>query len=342
MKYRDKDKALAEILEKLKTVSYPGYSRDIVSFGFVKSVSVDDSGRITVEIEVSTTRDDVVDEIRRRVGEALEGRDDVSFFVRRKEDVRKVQLAPVSIAVYSTKGGVGKSTFAVNLAFSMARLGKRVAILDLDFFGPSVPRLTGTEGYELCSKDGRSIEPVERFGVRIMSVGFMAKGDTPVAWRGPMVVKALRTIISSTRWEKTDVLVIDLPPGSGDVHLSVAQELQISGVLFITTPQELALEDVRRGISMFRKLSVPILGVVENMSYFLCDFCGRKHFLFGRGGGRKLAEEYGIELIGEIPFDGDMMEMSDRGMIYVLERKGGISDVFLKIAGKLIERLGSR
>lgn len=342
MTLQEKERKISEILRTLKKVTYPGYSRDIVSFGFVKKVDVSDDGNVFVDIEVTTAKDDVVDEIRKRVEEVFKERSDVEFVVRKSEGLRK-QKIPIrgkSVAICSTKGGVGKSTIAVNLAYSIKKLGLNVSILDLDVYGPSIPKITGTKEYEPYSPDGKGIVPAEKFGVKIMSIGFLAKGDTPVVWRGPMATKAVRVLMFSTLWSETDVLVIDLPPGSGDIQLSLAQEADISGVVMVTTPQEIALEDVRRGITMFRNLSVPILGVIENMSYFICDQCGKRHKIFGEGGGRKLAESYNIELIGEIPFDQDIIHTADMGRIYVLERNGKIVQAFDKIAKTIVEKLG--
>ncbi|MCS7213183.1 MAG: Mrp/NBP35 family ATP-binding protein [Candidatus Calescibacterium sp.] len=344
MTLQEKEKKIVEVIKELKKVNYPGYSRDIVSFGFIKKIDVDESGYVFVDIEVPTEKEDVFESIREKVYDVLKHREDVEISVRKREIFKKnkIPIRGKSIAIYSTKGGVGKSTVAVNLAYSIKKIGFNTAVLDLDIHGPSVPRITGTQDYEPYSPDGKNISPAEKFGVKIMSIGYMAKGDTPVIWRGPMVMKAFRTLTFSTLWADTDVLVMDLPPGSGDVQLSLAQEADISGMVMITTPQELALEDLRRGISMFKKLSVPILGVIENMSYFTCDSCGKRHYIFGKGGGRDVAKSYGIDFIGEIPFDPDLMKMSDEGRIYVLEKDGEVSESFESISKKILEKLSLR
>ncbi len=341
MTIQEKESKITQIIRELKKINYPGYSRDIVSFGLIKKVDVDDNGKTFVDIEVPTEKEDVFNEIKKRVQEVLKSREDTQVNIRKKE-IFKRQSLPIrgkGIAVYSTKGGVGKSTVAVNLAYSISKMGLKTSILDLDIHGPSVPKITGTKDYEPYSPDGKNIQPAEKFGVRIMSIGFMAKEDTPVIWRGPMVMKAFRTLTFSTLWPDTDILVMDLPPGSGDIQLSLAQEADISGMIMLTTPQELALEDLKRGIVMFKKLSIPILGVVENMSYFICDSCGKKHFIFGKEGGKKVAEQYGIDFIGEIPFDPELLELSDSGKIFVLEKNNQTTKAFDEIAEKIISKL---
>lgn len=341
MTLQEKETKITQIIRELKKVKYPGYSRDIVSFGFIKKIDVDNNGKVFVDLEVPTEKEEVFEEIRTKVQEVLKSREDVEVSIRKKE-IFKRQPLPIkgkSIAVYSTKGGVGKSTVSVNLAYSISKMGLKTSILDLDVHGPSVPKITGTEDYEPYSPDGKNIQPAEKKGVKIMSIGFMAKGDTPVIWRGPMVMKAFRTLTFSTFWPDTEVLVIDLPPGSGDIQLSLAQEADISGMVMITTPQELALEDLKRGIVMFKKLSIPIVGVVENMSYFTCDSCGKKHFIFGKDGGKKVAEQYGIEFIGQIPFDPQLLELSDSGRIFVLEKNNETTKAFDNIAEKIISKM---
>jgi ATP-binding protein involved in chromosome partitioning len=341
----EKEKKIVEIIRALKKVNFPGYSRDIISFGFLKKVDVDDENNVFVDIEVSSQKEGVVEEIEKKAREVLS---EISWInhldlhVRKKEIFtrQKIPIKGKAIAIYSTKGGVGKSTVAVNLAFSFSILGLRASILDLDVHGPSIPKITGTEDYEPTSPDGTHIIPAEKDGVKIMSLGYMAKGGTPVVWRGPMVIKAFRTLLFSTLWPDTEILVLDMPPGSGDVQLSLAQEAQIDGIVMITTPQELALEDVRRGISMFKKLDVRILGVIENMSYFQCD-CGKKHFIFGKQGGKKIAQEYNLDFLGEIPIDPYLMELSDRGEIFVLkaDNKSIVKESFISIAKKILEKL---
>ncbi len=345
MDLAEKEKKIVEIIRALKKVNFPGYSRDIISFGFLKKVDVDDKNNVFVDIEVASQKEGVDEEIEKKAREVLS---EISWInhldlrVRKKEIFtrQKIPIKGKTIAIYSTKGGVGKSTVAANLSYSFSILGFRASLLDLDVHGPSIPKITGTEDYEPTSPDGEHIIPAEKEGVRIMSLGYIAKAGTPVVWRGPMVIKAFRTLLFSTLWTDTEILVLDMPPGSGDIQLSLAQEAQIDGMVMITTPQELALEDVRRGISMFRQLNVPILGVIENMSYFQCD-CGRKHFIFGKEGGRKIAQEYGLDFLGEIPIDPKLMELSDKGEIFVLkvDDNSQTKSAFISIARKVLDKL---
>jgi len=347
-KLAEKERKTVEVIRALKKVNYPGYSRDIISFGFLKKVDFDEDGNLKVVLEIPVQKDEVIEEIRRRSEEVLK---EISWVKNLDLDVRKksvfermeIPIKGKSIAIYSTKGGVGKSTVAVNLAYAFSLLGKKASLLDLDVHGPSVPLMTGTEFYEPFSPDGKHIMPIERSGVKIMSLGFMAKGDTPVVWRGPMVSKAFDTLVFSTLWPETEILVMDMPPGSGDIQLTLAQKAKISAMVMVTTPQEVALQDVRRGISMFRKLEVEILGVIENMSWFECDSCGKKHFIFGKGGAEKIAKEYGIEVLGQIPIDPELMSMSDKGEIFVLKSNGGRTEktkkAILDIAKRILEKL---
>lgn len=344
MELQEKERKIVEVIRALKKVNYPGYSRDIISFGFLKKIDIDDNLDLFLDFEVSTGKEEVVKEIEEKVKQVLseiKWINKLNLSVRKKEVFTRQQI-PIkgkAIAIYSTKGGVGKSTIAVNLAYTFHLLGLKTSLLDLDVHGPSIPKMTATIDYEPYSPDGKSIMPAEKNGVKIMSLGYMAKGDTAVVWRGPMVIKAFRTLLFSTLWPDTEILVIDLPPGSGDIQLSLAQEAKIDSIVMITTPQEVALEDVRRGISMFRKLGVPIAGIIENMSYFECE-CGRKHYIFGKGGGERLEKEYGIDVIGQIPIDPLLMSSSDTGNIFVLQSsESKTKEAFFQIAEKILEKL---
>ncbi len=345
MDIREKEEKLVQIIRQLKKVNYPGYSRDIVSFGFLKKLDIDEFGRVDLIIEVSTQKGEIVEEIKNKVESVLSEIgwiSELNLTVKQKEVFTRKNL-PIkgkSVVVYSTKGGVGKSTFAVNLAYTFSLLGFRTSLLDLDVHGPSIPKMTGTLGYHPFSPDGKHIAPCEKDGVRIMSIGYMADEGKPIVWRGPMVIKAFRTLVFSTLWPDTEILVMDMPPGSGDIQLSLIQEVYVDGVIMITTPQDVALEDVRRGINMFRELQVPILGVVENMSFFVCE-CGRRHYIFGRGGGERIAKDYLIELLGKIPIDPELMELSDRGKIFVLSAKDDspAKKAFFEISKNVLGRL---
>jgi len=216
------------------------------------------------------------------------------------------------IAVASGKGGVGKSTTSVNLALALAQEGAQVGILDADIYGPSQPRMLGIQG-KPTSKDGKKMEPMEGHGIKAMSIGFLIDEETPMVWRGPMVMQALEQLLSDTRWGELDYLVIDLPPGTGDTQLTLAQKVPVSGAVIVTTPQDIALLDARKGLKMFEKVGVPILGIIENMSFYICPKCGNEDDIFGHGGGALMAEQYGVEFLGAVPLDRRIRDEADNG-----------------------------
>ena len=218
------------------------------------------------------------------------------------------------VAVASGKGGVGKSTTAINLALGLKSLGLRVAVLDADVYGPSMPKLFGLTGRPQASDaDGKKLKPMSRYGVELMSIGFLVAEDTPMIWRGPMVMSALSQLLRETEWSEADVMVIDMPPGTGDAQLTLAQQTPLSGAVIVSTPQDLALIDARKGLNMFREVKVPVIGIVENMSYFICTKCGERHDIFGHGGARDEAGRLGVPFLGEVPLDKEVRLRSDRG-----------------------------
>jgi len=226
------------------------------------------------------------------------------------------------IAVASGKGGVGKSTVAVNLALALARQGARVGLLDADIYGPSQPRMMGLSGQRPTTRDGRSFEPPANYGVKVMSIGFLVDEEQPMVWRGPMVTQALVQLLGETRWGDLDYLVVDMPPGTGDIQLTLAQRVPLSGAVIVTTPQDIALLDARKGLVMFRKVEVPVLGIVENMSVHVCPACGHESHVFGAGGGRAMADRYGVPLLGELPLDLRIRELADAGQPTVVGDPG--------------------
>jgi ATP-binding protein involved in chromosome partitioning len=218
------------------------------------------------------------------------------------------------IAVASGKGGVGKSTTAINLALALKSIGLKVAVLDADVYGPSMPKLFGIKGRpEASDAEGKRMKPMARFGVEVASIGFLVDEDTAMIWRGPMVMSALTQLLREVSWGETDVMVIDMPPGTGDSQLTIAQQTPLSGAVIVSTPQDLALLDARKGINMFNKVNVPLLGIIENMSYFICDGCGKRHEIFSHGGAKAEAERLGVPFLGEIPLDLELRERSDAG-----------------------------
>lgn len=245
------------------------------------------------------------------------------------------------IAVASGKGGVGKSTTSANLALAFQANGLKVGVLDADIYGPSIPRLLATQGRPTA--DGRTLKPLEGYGLKVMSMGFLVDEDTPMIWRGPMVISALTQMLREVAWGELDVLVVDMPPGTGDAQLTMAQQVPLAGAIIVSTPQDLALLDARKGINMFRRVDVPILGIVENMSYFLCPHCGERSEIFGHGGARAEAEKLGAEFLGEVPLDMTIREKSDEGHpVVVSEPDSAYARVYRDIASKAwaeIERI---
>ena len=239
------------------------------------------------------------------------------------------------IAIASGKGGVGKSTFAVNYAVALQKIGYRVGILDADIYGPSVPRMMGISGKPQAN-DNNKLIPLESYGVKCMSIGFLIDVDTPAIWRGPMVMKALEQMFNGVEWGELDYLIIDLPPGTGDAQLTLAQSSKLSGSIIISTPQEVALIDARKGINMFKKVNVPVLGFVENMSYFICDSCNKKHEIFSYGGVKREAEKFKVDFLGELPIDKNLRIQSDEGRPACIANPDGvIANTYLSIAKKV-------
>ncbi len=244
------------------------------------------------------------------------------------------------IAVASGKGGVGKSTTACNLALGLARLGLKIGVLDADLFGPSMPRLFGLNGRPDLSADGTALQPLEKYGVKVMSIGFLAEDGAAIVWRGPMVMSALTQLLREVAWGELDVLVVDMPPGTGDAQLTMAQTVPLAGAVIVSTPQDLALIDARRGVAMFQQVRVPLLGIVENMSYFLCPQCGARSDIFAHGGARKESERLGVPFLGEVPLDMAIRETSDDGRpIVVSAPESAHAAAYMAIAERVWAKL---
>jgi ATP-binding protein involved in chromosome partitioning len=320
-----------DLLAALRKVEDPELRRDIVSLGMVKDLRLNKDGRVSLRVVLTTPACPLSGAIKGAVEEALLSVPGVhSVSVDMDAEVQPHRTAggprPVEgvrniIAIASNKGGVGKTTVAVNLAVALAKRGARVGLLDADVTGPNVPIMMGFQAGFLTESD-RGLEPVERYGVRTCSVGFVLAKGSPVIWRGPMVGNAIRQLLHEIPWGDLDYLLIDLPPGTSDASLSTAQEAPLAGVVIVSTPQDVSLEDATKAVSMFDRLKVPIFGVVENMSYFVCPHCGERTDIFGHGGTRSATEELGLEFLGEIPLDLRTRESGDTGLPVVEEDPG--------------------
>jgi ATP-binding protein involved in chromosome partitioning len=342
-----------QIWEALKQVRFPGMSRDIVSFGFVTGVQIE-GGTVTVGLRISTQNPEVAEQVRGNVEKAVAGVEGVAAVEARLDFVppphpaagaqravmQESRLIPGVrhvVAVASGKGGVGKSTVAANLAVSLAQLGHRAGLLDADIYGPSVPMMFGITERPLVQ--GNRIVPFEKYGIKLMSLGFVLDVDTPVIWRGPMVMKAIEQMLGDVEWGELDYLVVDLPPGTGDAQLTVSQKVPMGGSVIVTTPQDVALIDARKGMAMFKKLNVPVVGIVENMSSFVCPHCGETTDIFKQGGGERTAELLSTSFLGRIPLDPAIVEGGDAGVPIVVADEGGHREAFHRVAQAVVEEV---
>ncbi len=345
-----------KVLEVLRTVRFPGLSRDIVSFGFVKDLAVG-GGNVSLRLEIMTESSAAAEEIRRDATEKLRSLPGVHAVTIRLDvkapapgPPRPAGAAPdaailkdvrFKIAVASGKGGVGKSTVAANLALALERVGHRVGLMDSDIYGPSQQMMMGIDEKPYVN-EANQIVPIERHGVKVMSLGFLMDVDQPVIWRGPMVMKAVEQFLQDVAWGALDFLVIDLPPGTGDAQLTLTQKIHLSGAVIVTTPQDVSLIDARKGLAMFQKVNVPVLGIVENMSYYVCTACGHREEIFKHGGGRRTAEELHVPFLGEIPLDPKVAIGGDSGVPIVAgEPKSPVSEAYLRIADAIVKAMNA-
>ncbi len=336
----------------------PASGHDVISSGIIKGLVIK-NGHVGFTVEVEPTRGAAAEPLREacvRAVSALAGAANVTAVltahrstsapappVRPAHGPAPAQPIPgvdAIIAVASGKGGVGKSTLAVNLALALSALGKSVGLLDADVYGPSVPRLLGLTGKPRT--DGKRIEPMEAFGLKAMSIGSLVGEDTPMIWRGPMVMSALTQMLGEVNWGPLDILVVDMPPGTGDAQLTMAQRVPLAGAVVVSTPQDLALIDARKGLAMFQQTKVPILGIVENMSMFVCPHCGETSHIFGHGGARTTAQTLGVRFLGEIPLVPSIRETSDAGRPIVASQPGGPeAQAYLAIATETLSALSA-
>jgi ATP-binding protein involved in chromosome partitioning len=361
-----------QILDALRAVRDPERSGDIVSLGMVTGVVIRD-GNVGFAIEVEPERGARLEPLRKAAERAVEALPDVvsvtavltaeakppqgsrggprppaqpaapAAAARQGRGSAAQPLAPgvrAIVAVASGKGGVGKSTVAANLALGLKANGLSVGVLDADIYGPSMPRMLGITGKPKMA-DAKILRPMENYGLKCMSIGFLVPEDTPMIWRGPMVMSALQQMLRDVAWGELDVMIVDMPPGTGDAQLTMAQQVALAGAVIVSTPQDIALIDARKGLAMFQKVNVPVLGIIENMSYFLCPHCGERSDIFSHGGARREAERLGTDFLGEVPLDLAIRETSDEGRPITVSQPGSpYAQTFRDIAAKIWEKVG--
>ena len=340
-----------QVLEALKQITDPNTKKDFVAGKSVKNVKID-GANIALDIVLGYPAKTVLAAIKQQVTDklkALPGAGNVTVNVSSKivshSVQRGVKLIPGVkniIAVASGKGGVGKSTTAVNLALALVAEGASVGIMDADIYGPSQPTMLGISGRPE-SHDGQKMEPMQGHGLQAMSIGFLIDVETPMVWRGPMVTQALEQLLNETNWKDLDYLVVDLPPGTGDVQLTLAQKVPVTGAVIVTTPQDVALIDARKGLKMFEKVGIPIIGIVENMSLHICSQCGHEERVFGEGGGERMCSDYNVEFLGALPLDIAIREQTDAGNPPVVANPDGrVAEIYREIARRVAVKIADQ
>jgi ATP-binding protein involved in chromosome partitioning len=340
-----------QVQEALKQLVDPNTRKDYVTSKSAKNIKID-GDNVSVDILLGYPAKSQIEPIRKEIAAALKsipGVGNIAVNVTMKivshAVQRGVKLVPGIrniIAVASGKGGVGKSTTAVNLALALAAEGASVGVLDADIYGPSQPMMLGITGRPE-SKDGKSLEPMEGHGLQAMSIGFLIDVETPMVWRGPMVTQALEQLTNETKWRDVDYLVVDLPPGTGDIQLTLAQRVPVTGAIIVTTPQDIALIDARKGLKMFEKVGIPILGIVENMSLHICSKCGHEERIFGEGGGERMGKDYNVELLGALPLDMSIREQADSGKPTVVsDPDGRVAQIYKQIARRVAVKIAEK
>lgn len=343
--------AREQIESAIKNYIDPCLGQDLVSAKCIKEIKIDDS-KVSVKVELGFPASGYINQLISALKDQIDAVDgvdkceiDVSSKIEAHTTQKGVKAIPQVkniIAVASGKGGVGKSTTAVNLALALAADGATVGILDADIYGPSQPRMLGVNA-KPESADGKSLEPLMGHGIQSMSIGYLIEEETPMIWRGPMVTQALEQLLNDTRWKNVDYLIIDLPPGTGDIQLTLAQKVPVSGAIIVTTPQDIALLDARKALKMFEKVNVHVLGIVENMSIHICSECGHEEHIFGQGGGQAMSEQYDVDLIGALPLDKNIREQVDGGNPTVVsDPDGRITQIYRDIARRMSAKLSLR
>jgi len=341
-----------QIEAAIKEYIDPYLDKDLVSANSVKDIAID-GDKVKVHIALGFPAAGYFAELSSKLKEKIEAVDGVAsaevevsssiISHAAQKGVNHIKGVKNIIAVASGKGGVGKSTTSVNLALALAAEGATVGILDADIYGPSQPRMLGLSDKKPDSPDGKTLEPIVNYGVQSMSIGYLIDEDTPMIWRGPMVTQALEQLLNDTNWREVDYLIIDLPPGTGDTQLTLAQKVPVSGAVIVTTPQDIALLDARKAYKMFEKVEVPVLGVVENMSIHICSKCGHEEHIVGEGGGQRMAEEYNVNFLGALPLDITIREEADAGKPTVAaEPDSRISQIYREIARRTTAKLSQK
>ena len=339
------------ISSTLTTLIDPNTGKDFVSTRVLKNIKLD-GDKISLDLELGYPAKSQFSRLAQMVTDALKplagvGQVEVKVFSKVVPHAvqRGIKLVPGVkniIAVASGKGGVGKSTTAINLALALSAEGATVGLLDADIYGPSQPQMLGLTGRPE-SLDGKSLEPMRAHGLQAMSIGFLVDQDTPMVWRGPMVTQALQQLLNDTRWKELDYLIVDMPPGTGDIQLTLAQQVPVTGAVIVTTPQDIALLDARKGLKMFEKVGVPILGIVENMSMHVCSQCGHSEEIFGSGGGAKMAADYAVDLLGQLPLDMAIRQQVDGGCPSVVaDPEGRVAEIYKTIARRVAVKLAEQ
>ncbi len=338
----------ADIESQLQTVIDSNIGQDLITAGAVKAIDIN-GANVTVELVLGYPAKSCMDRLKHEVEQklaAVQGIEQVHVNISIKIVSHAVQrtLKPLQnikniIAVASGKGGVGKSTTSVNLALALQAEGAQVGILDADIYGPSIPTMLGISGYP-SSEDGKTMMPKTSYGLQTISIGYLIDEDQPMIWRGPMVTNALQQLLKDTNWSDLDYLIIDLPPGTGDIQLTLSQQIPVSGAVIVTTPQDIALLDAQRGLKMFEKVNVPVLGVVENMSIHICSQCGHEEAIFGSGGGQAMAQKYHVDLLGALPLDINIRQYADNGRpTVVADPDSRAAEIYREIARKMAAKL---
>jgi ATP-binding protein involved in chromosome partitioning len=335
----------------LSTVIDPNTGKDLVSSRSAKNIQVE-GNNVLFDVELGYPAKSQIEGIRKASVEAvrgIEGAGSVTANVHSvivahsaQRGVKLMSNVKNIIAVASGKGGVGKSTTSVNLALALAAEGAQVGILDADIYGPSQPMMMGISGRPE-TVDGKTMEPMENYGLQVSSIGFMIDPDEPMVWRGPIVTQALTQLLDQTNWRDLDYLIVDMPPGTGDIQLTMSQKVPVTGAVIVTTPQDIALLDARKGLKMFEKVGIPILGIVENMSTHICSNCGHAEAIFGEGGGEKMCAEYGVDFLGALPLTMSIREQADSGKPTVIaDPDGAIAAIYKQIARKIAIKVAEK